>query len=186
MAPGCPACPTSSHRPRCCEALPTSAGSCGCRAESLMVPDSVSHDNGTHYNTTPAMWAKVDWPLDDMCNTQYPGSHAATMLELTTGVTGLPANNSIWNGSAWLPSKLWIVPGCKGAHEGTWAPPTPDIVIRHGRPEVATRLGHPIRSQQGRQRHAAAQPAALPSRYTASQAARKPGSQPPRQTRQST
>ena len=77
-------------------------------------------DNGTRYNATAAQWGKVDWPLDDMCNAMYPGSRAATMLELTTGVDSLPANNSIWNGSVWLPSKLWTVPGCKGAHEGEW------------------------------------------------------------------
>jgi hypothetical protein len=60
-------------------------------------------DNGTRYNATAAQWGKVDWPLDDMCNAMYPGSRAATMLELTTGV-----------------DSLWTVPGCKGAHEGEW------------------------------------------------------------------
>ena len=36
------------------------------------------------------------------------------------GVAELPANNSIWNGTAFLPSTLWSVPGCRGAHEGEW------------------------------------------------------------------
>ena len=35
------------------------------------------------------------------------------MLELTSGVTGIPQNNSVWNGTDWLPSELWMVPGCK-------------------------------------------------------------------------
>ena len=66
----------------CCEALTTPAHSCGCRGASLMIPGGVAHDNGTRYNATNDTWAKVDWPLDDICSTMYPGSHVRSQATL--------------------------------------------------------------------------------------------------------
>ena len=110
---------------KCCSTLTSSVGACSC---------SMYYDPPDVPNATNATWAKIDWPLDDFCHQSFPGSRAATMLELTQGVEGIPkstpnitkpcvpvasggcqtgTNVSIW-GTA------WVVPGCLGAREGKW------------------------------------------------------------------
>ena len=91
----------------CCLGLRTPRGACGCRGADLLVPGDIRDVNET-------VWGMVDWPLDDMCAIVYPGSRAATMVELTQhSVLGLPPRT---------PPKGWVVPACKGAHENTWPP----------------------------------------------------------------
>ena len=116
----------ASNNPTCCEKLTSSVGACGC---------SMYEDPQGIPNATNATWAKVDWPLDDICAQAFPGSRAATMIELTQKIANIPkhtpnitkpcvpqnggcepgTNVSLW-GTA------WVVPGCLGAREGKWTP----------------------------------------------------------------
>ena len=74
-------------------------------------------------NATNETWQKVDWPLDDLCAQQFPGSRAATMVELTKPIENIPKHTpnitkAGTNLSEW--GTAWVVPGCKGAREGEW------------------------------------------------------------------
>ena len=110
---------------KCCSKLTSSVGACPC---------SMYYSPQDVVNWTNATWQKVDWPLDDLCAQTYPGSRAATMLELTKNISGIPQHypnvtkpcvakpdgtcQDGTNVSIWSPE--WIVPGCLGAREGEW------------------------------------------------------------------
>ena len=93
----------------CCLTLKTPRGACGCRGATLLVPGDIRDVNDT-------IWGMVDWPLDDVCAEMYPGSRAATMLELTRNtIAGLPTSTF----DPLHPGR-WAVPGCQGMHEDEW------------------------------------------------------------------
>eukprot|EP01051_Picozoa_sp_SAG22_P009557 SAG22_NODE_804_length_7097_cov_173.117176_2_plen_433_part_00 len=87
----------------CCLALTSPRGACGCRGADLLVPGDIR-------GADDRVWDMVDWPLDDVCARTYPGSRAATMLELVS----TPRIKSLPNRST---TGFWLVPGCQGSHD---------------------------------------------------------------------